>query len=91
VPDSPNCERWIGDTRIDLNYFSDSRTIELSIMNLTATHLRILGVLDFCLDRHLMKSEQWVRSTEEIYRRGRAYNDRYRARYGLNETHAESG
>jgi len=78
----------VEDTRIDLNYFSDARAIELNIIELSTTHLRILQVLDFCLDGCLSRSEEWVQSMQEAFQKGKVYNDQYRARYGLDESQA---
>lgn len=75
----------VQDGQLFLNYFSDARTTEQHIVYLATAHVQILQVLDFCLDGTLSKFERWVKSMEEVYRKGRVYNDQYRRRYKLNE------
>ena len=69
---------------IFLNYFTrNQRMIENAILYLTATHLQILQVLDYCLNGKPAQDKRWVEMSQTLYTKAQHYQKQYAAKYGI--------
>ena len=66
------------DESIHLNYFEgDQRVIEREIINLIGIHLRLLEVIDWCLDGAFTRDEKFCTLVEDIKQTGKPFAEAF--------------